>query len=400
MKAIGVAAILLIVSACGQVAQRPSTSPVARATASPIATTTPQPTPNTSPTPLFAVLEAKGTANAWTYNTVAIVGLDGYARAKTTFTPMPVPKLGCMGAILPAQAQVAAGKVFFADGKGVVRSLGIDNKVSIAATFPMTTTQQMLSFAISPDGTQVVGTLLTIPNTANLACSGSTSGTWTYDAYAATGPTTNRLVYHLSWTTPPPSLMALTGWDAIGPIGTYPTVWASQGGGPSSTLGVYVRVDSTTLKPGVQLSDPNKCQVWNSVQDGSFVCMANAVMTGGGTANQRVSQPVSVRRASGTEVWHATVIGQNAPFGPYLAPDGQHFAICCNDLDLANSHEVIVGRDGSQVSLAKRFGASGWLDSTTVVGWTGSGMSYVATSSPDRAVSMGFSGLFVGTVRA
>jgi hypothetical protein len=385
MKAIGVAAILLIVSACGQVAQRPATA---------------SPSTAPAPTPLLAVLEAKGTANAWTYDTVAIAGLDGSSRAQTTFTPMPVPKVGCMGAILPPQAHVAAGKVFFSDGKGVVRSLGTDNKVSIVATLPMTSTQQMLSFAVSPDGTQVIGTLLTIPSTANLACSGSSSGLFTYDAYAATGPTTNRLVYHQSWTTPP-SIMALTGWDAVGPIGTYPTVWASQGGGPGSTLGVFVRVDATTLKPGAMFSDPNSCRVWNSVQDGSFVCMADGIGTGGGTPNQRVTQPVSVRRADGTEAWHATVVGQNAPFAPYLSPDGSHFAICCNDLDLTNSHEMIVGRDGSQVNLANGFGASGWLDATTVVGWmTNSSMAYVASNSPNVAVSIGFSGAFVGTVRA
>ena len=400
MKAIILAALLVLSVACGQVSGRPTAavvSPNVQTSASPKPSALP--TQKNSPTLLFAALEANGTANAWTYNTVAIAGLDGYARAKTTFTPMPVPSLGCMGAILPAQAHVAAGKVDFADGHGVVRSLGIDNQVTVVATFPMTSTQQMLSFAVSPDGTRVLGTIFAIPAKANLACGATSSGTYTFDAYEAISATTNQLLYHQAWTSAPATVLALIGWDAVGPIGTYPTVWASQGGGPGSTLGVYVRVDTATGRPGSPLSDPSACQVWSSVQVGSFVCMKNAVVSGGSTSNQRVSQPLSVRNSSGTEVWAATVVGQNAPFGPYLAPDAEHLVICCNDLDLANSHELVVGRDGRELNLASGFGASGWLDASTVVGWLNSNMAYVAVNSPGVAVSMGFAGSFVGTVR-
>src|SRR6266704_5479578 len=150
MKAIILASFFVLSVACGQVSGRPTaavaspsvspaTTPVASPSTEPSASPSAQPspspkpsptaTPKTSPTLLFAVLEAKGTANAWTYNTVAIAGLDGYARAKTTFTPMPVPNVGCMGAIIPPSAHVANGKVFYADARGVVRSLSIDGTV-------------------------------------------------------------------------------------------------------------------------------------------------------------------------------------------------------------------------------------------------------------------------------
>jgi hypothetical protein len=359
------------------------------------------PTADLSRPLLFAVLEANGTANAWTYNTVAIVGLDGVARARTTFTPMPVPALGCMGAILPPSAHVAAGKVFFADAKGVVRSLSIDGTVATAATFPMMSTQQLLSFAVSPDGTRLLGTVFTIPTGAS-ACEDSSTGSYSFDAYSATTGGAVQLVYHQSWTKAPSSVIALTGWDALGPFGTDPTVWATQGGGPGSTLGVFVRIDATTMKASSAFSDPSVCQVWDSVSSGAFVCMKDAVISGGGTADQKVLQPVSIRRADGTELWHFTVTGQNGPFGPYLAPDGQHAMICCNDLNLADSHELLVGRDGTQVNLAKGFGASGWLDSTTMVGALvdGNKMAYVAANAPGTIVSLGFAGTFVGTVRA
>src|SRR5438128_10819296 len=116
MNRIILAALLVLCVSCGQATGKPAAAVE-------------------SPALLFAVLEAKGTANSWTYNTVAIAGLDGYARAKTTFTPMPVPSLGCMGAVIPPSAHVAAGKVFFADAKGVVRSLSIDGTIRTVATF-------------------------------------------------------------------------------------------------------------------------------------------------------------------------------------------------------------------------------------------------------------------------
>ncbi len=357
-------------------------------------------TPKTSPTQLFAVLEAKGTVNAWTYNTVAIAGLDGYARAKTTFSPMPVPVLGCMGAVLAPSAHVAAGKVFFADSKGVIRSLAIDGTVAVAATFPMTSAQQMLSFAVSPDGTRLLGTVFTVPSNAGLACSGqSATVTYTFDAYSALAGGASTLVYHQTWSRSQ-DVLALTGWDAVGPIGTYPTVWASQGGGPGSTLGVKVRVDDATIRPGTVLSDPTKCQVWDSITSAAFVCMGDAVMTGGGTADQRVNQPVSIRNADGTQAWQFTATGQNAPFTPLLSPDGTHVMVCCNDLNLSDSHELLVGKNGDQVNLAQSFGASGWLDATTMIGWVNSNMAYVAANAPGIAISMGFAGEYLGTIRS
>ena len=418
VRRVGIGIALLLLTACGQVAVKPATSPVAHETSTPSAVATPtpaqpqvlasptptvkpapQPTPKVSPTLLFAVLEAKGTANAWTYNTVAIAGLDGYARAKTTFIPMPVPVMGCMGAIIPPSAHVAAGKVYFADGHGVVRSLGIDNKVTTVATFPLTSTQQMLSFAVSPDGSRIVGSVFTVPKTA-FACTGSSSGSFTFDAYAVTSPTISQLVYHDSWTTPPSTVMAFTGWDALGPFGTYPTVWASQGGGPGSALGVRVRIDATTLRPGVPFSDPTNCLVWSSIQTGMFTCLKDAVAQGGNYVSTG-----SVRRSDGTEAWAFRLVALNAAYGAELAPDGRHVAVCC--LEVSNGFEYEVLANGaSPENLADGFGAEGWLDTSTMIGDPQNplaqppfNLAYVALNSPRVAVSLGFQGSFVGTVR-
>jgi len=379
------------------------TSATPSSTPTPIASASPVSAPITSPRLLFAVLEAKGTANAWTYNTVAIAGLDGHARAKATFTPMPNPVVGCMGAIPRPSAHVAAGKVFFADAKGVVRSMASNGTVTTVATFPMTSTQQMFSFAVSPDGSRVLAGIFTIPKNA-FSCDGSpTTGSFTYDAYTALSGQPSSLVYHLSWSTAPSSVMELTGWDALGPFGTYPTVWASQGGGPGSDLGVFVRIDATTLKPGAQFSDPSKCTVWDSVQSGAFVCLGDGKATSPDPYGP-IAQPVSVRDAAGQEEWHFTVTSVNGAWGPHLAPDEQHAVICC---DFETSSMWLVDRQGHQVFLPRGFYGSGWLDATTAVGYSGQTASspagtlaYVTLNSPGTYVSMGFSGSVVGTVRS
>ncbi len=349
---------------------------------------------------LFATLQTNGASN-----TTAIAGLDGHVRASATFAAMPVPSTGCMGAILPPLAHVAAGKVFYADAKGVVRSLATDGTVTTVATFPMTSSQQMLSFAVSPDGTKLLGTVFTVPTNA-FTCDGSSQGaTFTFDAYSANSGGPSRLVYHETWIKPQ-NVLALTGWDALGPIGTYPTVWASQGGGPGSTLGVLVRIDATSVKALAPFSNPSSCLAWGSVDSGAFVCTGDSVMTGGGTAQQKVAQPVSVRRADGTELWAFTVTGTNAPSSPVLAPDSQHVIMCCSDDGSGGVVKLLIGRDGSQVSLARGLYGSAWLDSTTVAGDFNTDplkqppftLAYVTTGAPASAISMGFSGAIIGTV--
>jgi hypothetical protein len=383
--------LALMVTACGQTQAQPATSPAATANA-PL---------------LFAVLQAKGTATQNQLDTVAIVGLDGQTVAAATFTPMPVPAVGsCIGAIDPPSAHVAAGKVFYADASGVVHSLGADGGVTTVATFPMTSAQQMLSFAVSPDGGRIIGTVLTIPKNA-VTCDRSVStATYSYDAYSATSGASSRLIYHQTWTGSQ-SVMALTGWDAVGPIGTYPTVWATQGGGPGSTLGVAVRIDAATMRPLSPFAGQGPCLVWQSVQSGAFVCTPDPVMTGGGTAQQGVDSRVSVRRADGSEMWAFKVTSTNPAFGPFLAPDERHVAICCADVAGPGFAQVVAGQDGSTATTAGGFTTVGWLDSETMVGYSHPdpvqqppfSLGYIRSADLGRFTSMGIYGNFIGTVR-
>jgi hypothetical protein len=393
MKASAVALLLLAVVACGQAQAQPdaSTTPSSGSKAAGL---------------LFAMLESHGSANPAQYDTVAITGLDGSVAASATFTPMPQPTTACMGAILQPSAHVAAGKVFYADGSGVVRSLSASGVVTVVTTFPMTSKQQMLSFVVSPDGTRLLGTVFAVPTNA-WPCDGSVSTmSYTFDSYTATSGKPSSLVGHQTWTSPQNTL-ALTGWDSVGPIGTYPTVWASQGGGPGSTLGVFVRVDASTVRPLSPFAGKGSCMVWQSIQSGAFVCTLDPVMTGGGTAEQSVDSPVSVRRADGSEIWGFNLKSTNPAFEPLLAPDERHVTICCADAAGPSFGQVVAGQDGSIATAAGGFSAAGWLDSQTMIGYSHPdplqpppfALGYIRSSDPSLFTSIGLYGEFIGTVR-
>jgi hypothetical protein len=192
--------------------------------------------------------------------------------------------------------------------------------------------------------------------------------------------------------------MELTGWDSLGPIGQYPSVWATQGGGPGLDLGAFVRIDPTTLKVRSTFSDSSTCLVWNSVASGDFVCTQNPVPDPSDESGFLYQQPVSVRRASGRQSWHFSVTGPNGAYGPLLAPDSQHALICCDTNDAGDVHEWLVGHDGSQVTLAGGFYAEGWLDSRTLIADSAAGLAFFQVADPTRSTSIAVAGAFLGTV--
>lgn len=339
---------------------------------------------------LFAALEAKG-ANNPPWNTLAIAGLDGFARAKTTFTPMPLPYVGCAGPVIPVSAQIAAGRVYFADGTGLIRYLATNGQVVQVTRLPMTSSQQMLSFAVNPSGTQVLATIFTIPPKPATGdpCSGAGAmfapGQFTLDVYTAQSGSAATLLYHevlsTSATQPIPNVMAFIGWDRFGPEGTYPTAWATQGGGPHHYNGLPVRIDANTGRVLRQVSDPNACAVEDIAPSGEYICIA---------AN---TTRVSVRSTSDNEVWGYTLPASSQYYLEYVSPDENHV------LAVGSSSEVI-NRDGSVTALASTFPAIGWLDSETLIGGGyGTNFSYVFLGAPLTALDIGFTGMNIGIVR-
>jgi hypothetical protein len=365
---------------------------VACGPAQPRATSTPSPsiTASSAPSPpalLFAALETNAGAAQFQWNTVVIAGLDGVARAKTTFAPMPIPYTGCEGAVLPPSAHVAAGKVYFADGQGAIKSLDVHGAVSPVATIPFTGTQQMLSFAVSPDGARLLAAVFTLPAQAGSGdpCAGGAPfapGPFTLDVYSAQAGGTAQRLYHdvlqTSSAQPMPNGMAFEGWDRVGPEATYPTQWATQGGGPHPD-GTMVWVDPSTGKVSRQVGDPQSCLVWDIAPSGDYVC----------TTAQAGS--ISVRRPDGTEVWGFAAPAGSPYENPRLSPlEGRVAA--------GGSDAAVVTSAGKHVPLGLY--PLGWLDDTTVIGggFTAN-FTYVSLASPSTVSDAGFKGLFVGAIQ-
>lgn len=401
--------IVVIMTACGAVQTQPSSArsavptPSATAMASAQSSASSSPSTPSSPTPspspqaaasktlLFAALEAKGNVPPNQWNTLAIAGLDGYARAKATFTPLPSPYVGCAGPVLPASAQVADGKVFFADGTGAVRSLGPAGQLASVTSFPLTSSQQTFSFAVSPDGTHLLATILTWPPKPAVAnaCNGGpmfAPGDFIYDIYSAQAGGPSRLLSHQTFpqggTQTTPSVMELQGWDQVGPFGVYPAGLATQGGGPVHYPGFAVGVDSSTGKVLKQISDPQSCFVWDIQSTGDFVCSGE-----GGSGG------VSVRRPDGSEIWHFTASPNTGYEYEFLSPDELHVVA------LGAGTEVL-GRDGTDVKLPDSFYYADWLDNATVIGggYT-TNFGYISLNAPGTVVDIGFKAMFLGTVQ-
>jgi len=289
--------------------------------------------------------------------------------------------------VLPRSAHVAAGKLYFADAAGVVRSLSITGQIARVATFPLTSGQQTLSFAVSPDASLLLGAVLTMPPNPQFGCNGGGGvGDFTLDVYSVPAGGASTLLHHevLQHNDPklvitPVNVMAIVGWDQIGPIATFPSELVSQGHPPVNYPGTAYHVDSSTgvlLKP---ISDPRSCYLQDIALSGNFACS----LIGG-------NNDFSIRRPDSTEIWRASSGLQNS-FVAYLSPDERRVVT-------AGSGSEVIGQDGSRALIAPW--PLGWLDSTTVIGTNDAGnLSFVALNVPGTTVDLGFKGQFVGTLR-
>jgi len=359
------------------------------------ATSTSSPTPGpTSPSKglMFAVLEARGPIT----ETVALVGLDGLERARTTFKPVFLPRITCLGTTLPPTAFVAAGEVFFLDGNGLLRSLSTTGQVKTITSFSLSS-RQLPSFAVSPDGSHLVASILTVPPvTASGEVCGSQphyTGSFSLDIFSAAAGGSPRLLQHQTLQEGQlhrACILEFVGWNLLGPIASYPTC-LGPGGGPAHYLGPAVRVDAATGQILEQIADPQSCQVEDIAMSGDFVCNPVTPSTACcGTGD------VSVRRPDGSEIWRFTAQPNKGLDYAFISPDEKHV------LGGAFQPEV-VGRDGSDVRLVEAHYDQvfffGWLDSLTVVGNGPNGnLSYVSLKSPATLVDLGFQAQFVGPI--
>jgi hypothetical protein len=339
---------LLTLTACG-VVQTPQAAPQASPQASR------QASPQASQTPsapqaefLFAVTESNPFPSQ--PNTVAIVGLDGIARAKAKFQPRTVP--GIPDTYTPQQgvAQVVGSGVYYIDGAGTVRVLRVGSQPRIVARFPLQPAQEDVWFAVSPDGSRILAGILTFPAlgpTPSGSPYPSLVGPSKFDLETAPAGGQSKTLVHLE--VPQccnfPTPIFPVGWITAGPVAMVPQYVISQNAWPGGSL--YV-IDAAGRK--TTLVGGSNCDSASITPSGLIPCISGQVVT--------------VRDQSGKVVW-VTHVDSFSAASLFVSPDGQ----AISDGNQVERHV------GGMVALPVRasgppsaFRTEGWFDNHTIVG--------------------------------
>lgn len=280
LRWLGVAA-LLVTAACGaapgpgaQVSPTSSATPSARTSPKPIGRLTP---PASGPLMVF-LTDYVGTANPAT----AIVLLDsqGHQVARVA-THVPLwPQITNGANTLPPPIYIAAGAVYWIDTTGAMRRMDAHGNVSNVTSFSLSS-QQQIRFAVSPDGKQVMASLLTVPPFQSPPPSGGPffardpNSVWINRTYLAAVGGTPKLVAevdHKTGNDGVPNPTEIVGWDSTGPVATLGTKLASQAvqlGWLTADSLVHLGLDGTHLGA----LGGNQCQALDYVMDGSVLCL-------------------------------------------------------------------------------------------------------------------------------
>jgi hypothetical protein len=355
---------LLLLSACG------STSPKSSAS-----------TPNPTPTDvLFAVVENGSPTQP---GTVAIVGLDGNARATADFQPRVGPVIPDEYTPLQSVAHVIGSAVYYIDGGGTVRVLRVGSQPQVVARFPLQPAQEDTWFAVSPDGSRILAGILTFPALGPIIAGTSWHslvGPTKFDLETANAGGQATTLAH--WESPIRFPRGSTGPNAIFPVG-----WTSAG----SVAMLPEYLTSQNIWPGgpLYLIDDSGKQ---TKQLGGSDCYS-ATMTAGGLIPCISGQSITVRDQAGSVIWAAHVDSFSA-LSLYLAPDGQA---------ISDGYHVETHM-GGMVAMPKDFRVEGWLDKDTVVGRpvtdvaNEGNLAWIRLSDPTTIHDLGFKGDFVSTV--
>ena len=391
-----IALLAAVTTACGggttATPQPAPASPTAQPAATAKATT---PIPATSArleNVLFAVLEPG--AESQPNTTVAITGIDGLARAKATFAPRALPRIGNAFPFTQLEAHTAAGAVYFMDGSGAVRRLSPDGANQPVTSFPITQPQQLAAFAVSPDGRRLAASVLTLP--PRLA-EPQPFGGWPAGARASVlievasaggqaqtiqtldlGPIETAKLDETGLT--------IAGWDGGGPVAlNFSLRGTQQGYNGYRALGVRSHLDEATGKPtGPPLGGPG-CVSWGEAANGTVGCGVYA------------GQAFSIRAADGTVLYEFTAEAGNFIY-PALSPDGSRTAVFQTGNDI-NRTTIQSKQGGKRLSVG--FQPEGWLDADTLIGHNpGGNLAYLRLATPDRVEDLGFKGTFAGIVKA
>jgi hypothetical protein len=388
------AVLVALLSGCGSAAQPgPSSTPTV-GTPSPTPTPTSVPTATPVPTPKFiAVVAENYTLSA--ADVLTIVDPTGGHHGSVTFTP-PTRAAPRALAAVQAPAVTAAGKAFYADSTGTVSSLAPDASPVQVASFPFRPGDE-LSFAVSPDGTQVM---------AIITMFGSVAATQ-YSIYLAASGGPARLLRGPVLSS---SIARLFSWIAAGPVVVTDALYDFQGceSGECYPWGHAALVDPATGSFGAAVGGSD-CQMWDVT--GSAVLCSSGPVTFQGETPPNLSVR-SVDGSSSRSVANTERCG-GCPSDARLSPNGD---VAGDNLTSGGQSVMTLGvvfdpRGTPRVVTAALgdFAPYLWFDAQTVIGVTncpstgcsgfGGPLATVGTSSPAlQAVSLGLSGTPVGVL--
>lgn len=365
----------------------------------------PSSSPTTTPSTLFVIAEGNHGCVGSTCS-VAIVDAGGRVRARRSFTP-PAPALvGCEGSWVTAPIQVAGGAAYYLDSTGVVRRLTASGAVTEVAHFPIRTSQQVMWFAVSPDGTKLMAAIMVYTPLSpswnpQQGCPEHQPGRVheELDVATAGGSTTT-----LTDQTDPPHILSVVGWDRSGAVAVSDTHLAYIGyidgtkwPGPAAHL-------DARGQPGAPIGGAGCQPLFGETADGHLVC-------------HDPKQP-TVRDTAGHVLWTLKALDPKDDFSYgaiALSPDASRVAFslnsqCCYVFDSS----VIRSRDGVRIGLGSSFQPQGWLDNQTAIGVRGaikpscSGcppnfepttLGIVRLATPSRVEDLGISGTFLGVLQ-
>ena len=375
----------------GQVTPSPATASAERSTPTQSPGSSAQATPAAAPSPglLFAVLEGGPQPS-----TVAIVGLDGYAKAKATFQPRQRPYIGNAAVPMQAVAQVVGAGVYYIDGYGTVRNLRVNAPPQIIGTFPQQPGQFETWFAVSPDGSRVLAGILQFPavgptpsGCSGFSCMPPLIGPTKFDLMSAQAGLQPMLLQHLE-----SSQLTETGGANWAP--SFPVGWIPDGAVVMEPVGIATQ--NAWWGGALYVINASGKEVWRSSyrQIGGSDCDSASVTTAQFIACTSGKYAVTVRTPSGDIIWSSHVDGFNA-LSLFLSPDGQ---------GISDGRQVET-RTRGLVPMPTGFNVQGWLDNNTVAGRprgeTGpdqGNLSWISLSDPAIVHDLGFKGDFAGTL--
>lgn len=343
---------LAAIAACGTAAAPATSGPTRSATAAP--STTAAPTPK--PTQTFLVVLGQSATSPQSQDLLTILDASGVQHASVAFAPPVAPTT--VGANTSAQqpATAAAGKAFYLDSTGTLHAIAPDGTPADVTHFPVAADQE-ISFAVSPDGTQVVAVVNSGPAFKQ------------YSVYSAVRGGSTRLVHG-----PAPSggIIRLLTWSAAGPVVITDASAAFQGceSGECQPWGHAALLDPASGTVGVPVGGAD-CTLWD-IAGSSALCSADTG-PGGGVAHTGLS----IRKLDGSGAKPVPVTSYCSCFYDARLSAAGDVALAVSDSpgELAT---VIVRPDGTTSTVAVPAPTSGlgvlapytWWGDHTLVGVT------------------------------